>query len=381
MEVPMPHHRTEIGTVVTLLAAALGLGLAGCTSDVVPTEAPGSPSAVAAAGETALPFGPFPGRTTIFVDLDNTTGVEDGSRAHPFNTIREALAAAGNGDAVGVAPGVYAETFGSSLTPNYVIDGLRNFKLLGMGPAQTTIRGDHSFSLIRVQNGASGLIEGFTIERGGHSNHSEGGGIQVLGITDSVSLTVAKVVLQDNEAVNGGAIAADGRVALRLVNVLIANNHASNCCGGVVLEGVNGKVSATFRNTTITDNTAKYLVGGVLVEHGVRLDLVNSIVWNNSLVEVGSFLGQNPVSVAFSDVGESLFPGPGNLSSDPKFLDPASRDYRLRGRSPAVDAGTNTGAPTTDLRGLARPLDGNGDGVAVTDMGAFEFGKIFSTAP
>jgi hypothetical protein len=108
---------------------------------------------------------------------------------------------------------------------------------------------------------------------------------------------------------------------------------------------------------------------------------VNSIVWNNSLAEVGRFSGQEWVSVAFSDVGESLFPGPGNLSSDPKFLDPASRDYRLRGRSPAVDAGTNTAAPTTDLRGLARPLDGNGDGVAVTDMGAFEFGKIFSTAP
>jgi hypothetical protein len=378
----MPSHRTEIGTLAALFTAAAGLGLIGCASDEVPTEAPGAGSAAAAIGESALTFGPFPGRTTIFVDVDNTTGVENGSREHPFNTIREALAAAKNGDAVGVAPGVYAEIFGPSLTPNYVIDGLKNFKLVGMGPAKTTIRGDHSFSLIRVQNGASGLIQGFTIEQGGRSANSEGGGIQVLDHTgDSVSLTVAKVILRDNEAVNGAAISAEGRVALRLIDVLIANNHASNCCGGVFLEGVFGKVRATFKNTTITDNTANYLTGGVHVEHNAALNLVNSIVWNNSLAEIGTSFGQARVTVAFSDVGESLFPGPGNLSSNPKFLDPASRDYRLRGTSPAVDAGTNTGAPTTDLRGVARPLDGNGDGVAVTDMGAYEFGKIFPTAP
>ena len=50
------------------------------------------------------------------------------------------------------APGLYAEIFGPSITPNYVIDGLQNFSLVGMGPHQTIIRGDHSFSLIRVDS-------------------------------------------------------------------------------------------------------------------------------------------------------------------------------------------------------------------------------------
>lgn len=366
----MSSRRNKI-PAITLLTLAFGLWSAGCTSDEAPTGVSGGGSAPAAAGAPQR-FGPFPGGTTIFVDVDNMTGVENGTRAHPFNTIREALAAAKNSSVVGVAAGLYAETFGPSLTPNYVIDGLRNFKLLGSGAGQTTIRGDHSFSLIRVQNGASAQIKDLTIEHGGRLPNSEGGGIQVIGRPGAVSLTLTNVVLQDNEAVNGGAIAADGQVTLALVNVLIANNHAENCCGGVVLEGVTGKVTGRFKNTTITDNTANFLVGGVLAENSATLAMVNSIVWNNSLVEVGSLNAGARLHISFSDVGERLFPGGHNISSDPLFADPGARDYALRRNSPAVDAGTNTAAPVTDLKGRPRSRDGDGDGVAVTDMGALE---------
>jgi hypothetical protein len=41
--------------------------------------------------------------------------------------------------------------------------------------------------------------------------------------------------------------------------------------------------------------------------------------------------------------------------------------------SPAIDAGDNTGAPTTDQRGATRPKDG--DGSAIVDIGAFEKGR------
>ncbi len=48
-------------------------------------------------------------------------------------------------------------------------------------------------------------------------------------------------------------------------------------------------------------------------------------------------------------------------------------DFHLLPSSPAIDTGTNTDLATVDLDDVARPVDGNGDGTAIIDMGAYEF--------
>lgn len=346
------------------------LGAIGCASETS-TE----PTAATA---STLSFGPFPGGTTIFVDGANSTGVEDGTRAHPFRTIRKGLEAAVSGSIVGVAAGVYAGEFPVGLIPQYAIDGLKNFKLLGAGPQRTTIRGNHGYSLIRVTNGASGLIKGFTIEEGGDGGHSVGGGIQVFGPRPQgpISLTVQNVVLRRNSAVNGGGLAVEGTtVHLRLVNVVVADNVGTNGPGGIYLQGIEGPVTATLVNTTVTNNNAAYFSGGIGVEYAVTLRLLNSIVWNNALAEIATNPnGQSIIDVSHSDVGEQLYPGEGNLSVNPRFLNPGLGNYRLASTSTAIDAGTLAGAPATDILGKARAIDGNGDCVALPDMGAYEFG-------
>jgi hypothetical protein len=68
----------------------------------------------------------------------------------------------------------------------------------------------------------------------------------------------------------------------------------------------------------------------------------------------------------------------GNLESSPGalFSDAAAEDWRLRPRSPAIDAGSATGLAAGespgDLIGAARITDGDADGAARRDQGAFE---------
>jgi hypothetical protein len=69
--------------------------------------------------------------------------------------------------------------------------------------------------------------------------------------------------------------------------------------------------------------------------------------------------------------------GGGNLVGvDPGFIDAATGDYDLRADSPVVDKGMASGAASKDRAGRGRSFDGDRDGVAVPDMGAYELHDI-----
>ena len=69
----------------------------------------------------------------------------------------------------------------------------------------------------------------------------------------------------------------------------------------------------------------------------------------------------------------------GDLVNTPAGLAPLadnggiSLTRALLGGSAAIDAGDDLSAPATDQRGIDRPWDGDGDGTAVSDIGAFEY--------
>jgi len=55
------------------------------------------------------------------------------------------------------------------------------------------------------------------------------------------------------------------------------------------------------------------------------------------------------------------------------FINPSALDFHLQSTSPAIDAGTNIALVTKDFDGNLRPMDGNSDGTAEYDIGAYEY--------
>ena len=81
----------------------------------------------------------------------------------------------------------------------------------------------------------------------------------------------------------------------------------------------------------------------------------------------------------------SLTQGPGNHTDnpDPRFIDAAHLDYRLRHDSPLIDAGRPTaflGEENPDLAGHDRVRDSDGNGSAIRDIGAYEYQRLAPTA-
>ena len=176
--------------------------------------------------------------------------------------------------------------------------------------------------------------------------------------------------MRDNSAWfdGGGAVHVAG--ASSFVNCLITDN-SSRDPGGAVRIDPNQR--ASFINTTITNNTSLTTTGGISA--GGNATIVNSVIHGNSN---GNLSGN--ANVSYSCIGGG-WPGTGNISSDPVFVDAAQGDYRLASHSPCIDAGDDTALPpdTFDLDGDANtseqlPIDLDGGLRRVNDRSTLNSG-------
>ncbi len=137
------------------------------------------------------------------------------------------------------------------------------------------------------------------------------------------------------------------------------------------------------------------------------IQLVNNTVWGNGWTDWGGGIGNasnqvtglvirnNAVAgnLSFEITFEGIDPSgatldhnligawhgyPGELCGsacqvgDPLFVNAAGGDFHLQRSSPGIDTGTAVGAPTRDYDAVRRPQDGNDNGTAIDDIGAYE---------
>ncbi|MCA1637887.1 MAG: carboxypeptidase regulatory-like domain-containing protein [Acidobacteria bacterium] len=270
-----------------------------------------------------------------------------------------------------------------------------NITITGAGARNLIISGNNTsrvFSIVGV--GVVVNLSALTVADGNAGNIVYGGGIRTL---NGPTLNLIQVTVRNNFAGGGGGGIDHSIGRLNILNSTISNNsdNTAQIGGGII-----NFAPMTLNNVTISNNTATVRGGGL--RDNVIADVRNTIIANNTAPS-GS-----DVDGAFTSLGNNLI---GNSTDSTGFTNGVNGDIvgtaaapinpllgplqdnggqtdtrALLPGSPAVDAGNNCLVTATcssnnpflplmtDQRGLGffRLIDGNSDGVAIVDIGAFE---------
>jgi CSLREA domain-containing protein len=305
-----------------------------------------------------------------------------------------------------------------------------NLTLNGTGANLLTVSGNNASRVFTINGGLTVSMSGLTVTGGSVTGDGGGirsFGILNLsncaitnntatgfsgGIDTNDSLSVTNCTISGNSAANGGGVASVGTVNivgssitgntatfqggglnLQLTNATLTNSTISgntantpspNAGGGISFGGASGNFNLQVNNCTITGNlTATANSGGglsVVSDGGTNTAVLrNSIIAGNALpnLKTEAVVGgaATITSQGFnltSDGGGGFLNGTGDLLNTNPLLTALANHggptptHALLPGSPAINAGTNTGAPATDQRGIARPQQ------SVADIGAFE---------
>ncbi len=267
-------------------------------------------------------------------------------------------------------------------------------QLIVDGSGQTVVlSGGNATRLFNVGPGRSLYLNKLTLTDG-DAGFQGGGAIMSGGF-----LTITNSALLNNKAAYGGAIELyNGHTLIQ--NSTIAGNQALDPTeGGGAIDQYFTDVGNTrpnqvpdlvLQNSTVTGNhSAAPGREGIWQENG-KLHINYSIVAQNGSADTSAnchITAPDPQTQFFTN-GSMDDDGScqAALHADPLFLPlglygGTTPTYALRAGSPAIDAAhAGTCAGLADQRSLLRPRDGNRDGTAACDLGAYEFGNRYMVA-
>jgi len=361
-------------------------------------------------------------RFARYVDADAPGTVHDGtSWATAMLTLQDALAAAGSGDEIRMAAGVYQPDQGGTATASSreasfmlkpglkILGGFAGYGLPrpdARDPAAYVtilsgdLKGNDQWGILNLNDnsyhvvvgpadGVPGVLDGVTITGGnadGAYPHHYGGGLY----NPDGKLQLVNCTFRGNTGVWGGAVMNFGP-SITLANCQLAGNRALMVGGGLY----NYEGDATLINCRVVGNTADYAetAGGAAIYNlngsltvldctmadnrspsgkaiasfrwaataGIKVKVANSILFNG-----GSEIWSNvpgAIEVTYSDV-QGGWAGTGNISTDPQFTRLGTRSIEgewIDGdyRLKASSSAIDAGSSTA-LPTDSFDLDGNG---------------------
>jgi hypothetical protein len=313
----------------------------------------------------------------------------------PIGSLRAELNLAQAGDTIAFAPALSGQTV---YLQGALSDLSENLTITAAGVPNVAVHGSDAFQVFHIDPGATVSIADLTI-RNGAGTH--GGGIYNAGTLTLIDSTVS---LSTTYQTGGGGGGIFNTGTMTVTGTTIANNLTLGNGGGIfnvgtmsltndTLVGNQGLAGGAIANSgtmtavnvTIAANST--LTGGA--GGGIYADSISTLHLLNTLV-AGNVAAQGPdirgavTSADYNLVGDGTGSSGivngmhGNLvGTTASPIDPHLGVLQNNGgltltrallpTSPAVDAGSNTGAPHTDQRGFNRPVGGT------TDIGAYEY--------
>jgi hypothetical protein len=305
-------------------------------------------------------------------------------------------------DAITVPTGTYTltrEGANEDAASTGDLDVTGDLTITGAGARVTSVAGGAAPFDDRIfdnRPGATTTMNGLTITGGKPANDLGGG------IINQGDLTLGKVAVKDNTARAAGGVFGDGGT-LNLTDSTVSGNSAASDnanVGGVLQSGG----TANITNSTISGNRAGQINGGVAASGAALVNIVNSTIASNTSPRLGGgIVTAGPATLVTvkntivaantrdncdtAQLSGGIISSRGNnISSDASCGFTQSTDKQntnprlgplqdnggptdtraLLSGSSAIDAGTNTGCPATDQRGVRRPQGPR------CDIGAFE---------